>query len=86
MLNNSEKDRNKSAQHQVKSRHYKWLLLMTEKKSYQFLKYARAYLRKRRYAPASKDTEPYKFGGVKPPIKVQGCNVEFKESVTRSLV
>ena len=38
MLNNSETDRNKSAQHQVKSGHYKWLLLMPEnlwKKSYQ---------------------------------------------------
>ena len=44
MLNNSETDRDKSAQHQVKLGHYKWLLLMTEnlkKKSYQSLKYAR---------------------------------------------
>ena len=41
MLNNSETDRNKSAQYKVKSRHFKWLLLIAEnlfKKSYQFLK------------------------------------------------
>ena len=47
-------DRNKFAQYQVKSRHYKWLLLITEKflkKPYQFHKYALAYLRKGRYAP-----------------------------------
>ena len=28
--NNSERDRNKSAQHKVKSRYYKWLLLITK--------------------------------------------------------
>ena len=35
------------------------------RESYQFLKYASGYLRKGRYAPESKDTEPYKFGNVK---------------------
>ena len=30
MRNNSETDKNKSAQYKVKSRHYKWLLLITE--------------------------------------------------------
>ena len=47
MRYNSEKDRNKSALYKVRSRHNEWLLvlLITEnlpKKSYQFLKYARA--------------------------------------------
>ena len=50
MRNNSETDRNKSAQYKVKSRNYKWLLI-SQKIFYQFLKYARAYLRKGRYAP-----------------------------------
>ena len=57
MRNNGETstERNKSAQYKVKSRHYKWLFLITEnlfKKSFQFPKHSRAYLRKGRYAPA----------------------------------
>ena len=49
MLNNRETDRKKSAQYmyKVKSRRHSENLL---KKSYQFLKYAHAYLRKGRYA------------------------------------
>ena len=41
MLNNSETDRNESAQYKVKLRYFKWLLIIAEnlfKKSYQFLK------------------------------------------------
>ena len=56
MRNSSETDKNKSGQHKVKSRHYKWLLLIAEniflKNATNFSKYARAYLRKGRYAPA----------------------------------
>ena len=44
----------RDAQDKVKSQHYKLLFPITEnllKKSYRFLKYARAYLRKGRYSP-----------------------------------
>ena len=53
MRYNRETDRNKSAQYKVRSRRNKWLLLITEnlqKKSYQFLKYARVRPEVR-YAP-----------------------------------
>ena len=56
------RQRNKSAPYKVKSRHYKWRLLWQNiffKKNYQFLKCARAYLRKGHYVPETQQqTEP----------------------------
>ena len=56
MRNNSETstDRNKSAQYKIKSRHYKWLLLIAEnvfKKSYQFHKVRTCVFAKRTLRP-----------------------------------
>ena len=58
MRNNSETDRDKSAQYKVKPRHHRLILLITEnlfKNYYQFFKYGRVYLRKARYAPGASD-------------------------------
>ena len=56
MRYNSETDRNKSAQYKVRSRHNKWLLLITENLQKNPTNFsstcAREYLPKVRYAPA----------------------------------
>ena len=70
MRNNSETDKNKSAQYKVKSRHYKWLLLITENILKHPTNFSTTHVRlcvKGRYAPALKfeklnDVRSLKFG------------------------